>query len=212
MEDMYKLDPVVDFKVVPRTKKEVIHSPSRNSFIAGLLTKNVEDRLGCADKGFEKQIQRHSYFTGLDWTMVDTKKLNPPFKPKQADTNIGAFVIIEDVFQDGDELKYRERKKKKPKGDLNIYDTSSITDPKQLKKAKLARDLAFMDVGFFDFVYSKPELPKMTFEHLQEYEAACKDMGQSTNYSHAKGDLSNPGSFAGIAPMVGSNTPASPTN
>jgi serine/threonine protein kinase len=50
-------------------------SPQAVSLLEGLLTRDVAKRLGDAN------IKAHPFFASIDWTKLDNKELEPPFKP-----------------------------------------------------------------------------------------------------------------------------------
>eukprot|EP00730_Choanoeca_flexa_P008676 TRINITY_DN12519_c2_g5_i2.p1 TRINITY_DN12519_c2_g5~~TRINITY_DN12519_c2_g5_i2.p1 ORF type:complete len:556 (+),score=132.47 TRINITY_DN12519_c2_g5_i2:155-1822(+) len=49
--------------------------------IRGLLTKDREKRLGCGPNG-QEELRGHAFFRGLNWTKLENRELQPPFKPK----------------------------------------------------------------------------------------------------------------------------------
>ena len=44
-----------------------------------LLCKDPVNRLGCVEQ--KRPIRKHLIFTGMDWDLLENKKLSPPFKP-----------------------------------------------------------------------------------------------------------------------------------
>jgi hypothetical protein len=64
-----------------RTNTEVPPFPGRSDLVRGFLTRSIDERLGCGKDSLQKQIMPHPYFKGIDWTLVDAKKLSPPYKP-----------------------------------------------------------------------------------------------------------------------------------
>lgn len=44
------------------------------------MTKNPARRLGCT--GNENQIRSHPFFKDLDWTALEMRRVDPPFRPK----------------------------------------------------------------------------------------------------------------------------------
>lgn len=57
----------------------MLHFFAINLF-AGFMTKNPARRLGCT--GNENQIRSHPFFKDLDWTALEQRRVEPPFRPK----------------------------------------------------------------------------------------------------------------------------------
>ena len=49
-------------------------------FVSRLLVKDVSKRMGCGERGFE-DIKSHTWLKHLDWSDVETAKLQPPIVP-----------------------------------------------------------------------------------------------------------------------------------
>ena len=45
------------------------------------MTKNPSKRLGCGTAG-EEAIKDQPFFRGMNWTDLELKKIEPPFKPQ----------------------------------------------------------------------------------------------------------------------------------
>ncbi|ESO06607.1 hypothetical protein HELRODRAFT_64769 [Helobdella robusta] len=54
------------------------------SVLKGFMTKDPYKRLGCVEElGGEEAIKKHEFFQGkIDWTAVEERRVEPPFKPK----------------------------------------------------------------------------------------------------------------------------------
>ncbi|XP_061600605.1 protein kinase C epsilon type-like [Cololabis saira] len=53
------------------------------SILRAFMTKSPAKRLGCvAAQGLEEAIKVHSFFREIDWTLLEQKKVKPPFKPR----------------------------------------------------------------------------------------------------------------------------------
>lgn len=61
-----------------RFPKEVL-SPEGRSFVKGLLNRNPKHRLGATDDA--KELRAHPFFHDIDWDLLKTKSIPPPFKP-----------------------------------------------------------------------------------------------------------------------------------
>eukprot|EP01117_Protostelium_nocturnum_P009433 TRINITY_DN3367_c0_g1_i1.p1 TRINITY_DN3367_c0_g1~~TRINITY_DN3367_c0_g1_i1.p1 ORF type:complete len:429 (-),score=160.17 TRINITY_DN3367_c0_g1_i1:61-1347(-) len=61
-------------------------SPDAQSFLEGLLTREVDSRLGSGPNGPD-EIKRHPFFKEINWTALNNKEIEPPFKPKTKDVN-----------------------------------------------------------------------------------------------------------------------------
>ena len=65
-----------------RNKMEVKERHGRCRFIRGLLTRPIQDRIGCGKDAMKTQIMPHEYFKGIiQWDLVDKKQLLMPYKP-----------------------------------------------------------------------------------------------------------------------------------
>jgi len=56
-------------------------SAEGQSLLEGLLTRDVEKRLGSGLDG-SNEVKRHIFFNGIDWEKLEKKEIDPPFKPK----------------------------------------------------------------------------------------------------------------------------------
>uniref|UniRef100_A0A6Q2X7F7 Protein kinase C n=1 Tax=Esox lucius TaxID=8010 RepID=A0A6Q2X7F7_ESOLU len=53
------------------------------NILKAFLTKNPARRLGCvAVEGGENAVTGHAFFTGIDWDKLNSRELEPPFKPR----------------------------------------------------------------------------------------------------------------------------------
>jgi len=54
--------------------------PSAKDFVNRLLDRNPTTRIGCGPTG-KADIQRHAFFSGMDWGKMAKRQIPPPFKP-----------------------------------------------------------------------------------------------------------------------------------
>jgi len=55
-------------------------SSDAQSLLEGLLTRDVEKRLG--SNGKSEEVKKHPFFKDIDWERLEKKEVDPPFKPK----------------------------------------------------------------------------------------------------------------------------------
>lgn len=60
-------------------------------FLSGtcqFMTKSPNKRLGCMmAQGLEEAIKLHPFFREIDWTLLEQRKIRPPFKPRIVSTH-----------------------------------------------------------------------------------------------------------------------------
>uniref|UniRef100_UPI003AAE5AAA protein kinase C epsilon type isoform X3 n=1 Tax=Centroberyx gerrardi TaxID=166262 RepID=UPI003AAE5AAA len=53
------------------------------SILKAFMTKSPNKRLGCVvAQGLEEAIKLHAFFREIDWTLLEQRKIRPPFKPR----------------------------------------------------------------------------------------------------------------------------------
>jgi hypothetical protein len=72
-------------------------SADAQSLLEGLLTRDVEKRLGSGATGGEN-VKKHPFFKSIDWEKLESKTLDPPFKPKVKSTTdisqVRSFFVL----------------------------------------------------------------------------------------------------------------------
>lgn len=56
-------------------------SKEATSFVKALMVKQVDKRLGCGPAG-DREIREHVFFKNIDWTKLEKRELQAPYKPK----------------------------------------------------------------------------------------------------------------------------------
>jgi protein-serine/threonine kinase len=77
-EDTQKMYKNIAFGKV-RFPKDSVSAEGRD-FVKGLLNRNPHLRLGA--HGGAQELKRHAFFREIDWTAMENKEVEPPFKPK----------------------------------------------------------------------------------------------------------------------------------
>ena len=76
------------------------------------MTKSPNKRLGCVvAQGLEEAIKLHPFFREIDWTLLEQRKVRPPFKPRivssHTHTHTPEIHICEKwIVPAGEEAKY----------------------------------------------------------------------------------------------------------
>jgi len=102
-----KVDRDLDKAVIekqPQFPKEIF-SKNAISLLQGLLQKRPENRLGCGKRGIQ-EIKEHPFFETIDWGLLESGYIDPPFVPSKYDVNAAPLKDIGDF----DRNKYRHVK------------------------------------------------------------------------------------------------------
>ncbi|OAD73259.1 hypothetical protein PHYBLDRAFT_124978, partial [Phycomyces blakesleeanus NRRL 1555(-)] len=87
-------------------------SPEAVDFVKGLLTRDIDSRLGVKEKGFNALLA-HPWFTGLDWEALKSKTAIPPFIPDSKRANFDPTHELEEILMEDYPLKVRRRNPKR---------------------------------------------------------------------------------------------------
>ncbi|CAG8584382.1 12763_t:CDS:2 [Acaulospora morrowiae] len=84
-------------------------SPACVSAIQDFLERDISRRLGCGPNGFEL-IQKHPFFRMFDWRALETKELNPIFRPSSDRINFDATYDLEELLLEEQPLEAKPRR------------------------------------------------------------------------------------------------------
>ncbi|KAG1459014.1 hypothetical protein G6F55_005012 [Rhizopus delemar] len=110
--------------------------------IKGLLTKEPKDRLGYGEEGL-KRLKSHSWFQGLDWHELETKKAQSPYIPNNDSPNYDAVHELEELLCEEDPLRPHPKSKVPNMQELLEIDNKFLPydHTKQQKKLNLIRKM-----------------------------------------------------------------------
>jgi len=79
--------------------------------LKSLLERDPSKRIGCKPhgEGF-RDVQRHPWFKGIDWDLLESKKQPPPFVPDAKKPNFDASHELEELLLEDNPLKAKARK------------------------------------------------------------------------------------------------------
>ncbi|KAJ3260824.1 hypothetical protein HK103_007387 [Boothiomyces macroporosus] len=113
-----------------QTGEKIEGEELRVDFISKFLERNVELRYGSGDKGhgFNSQIKTHPYLAGIDWDLLNQKKLKPAYTPKPNMCFEPNIAVCLDELMAGDKLgtKVEKAKRKNEKKAASHASLSSI--------------------------------------------------------------------------------------
>ena len=76
--------------------RRIVGSPEMVSFLEWTTILTAEKRLGGSkDMGFLEEVKKHDWFTSLDWTMLEARKIESPlsFDRRRASVRSGALDL-----------------------------------------------------------------------------------------------------------------------
>jgi serine/threonine protein kinase len=128
-------------------------SPECMSCLRGLICRDIDQRLGCGTDGFER-LKSHPWFKGLDWQLLGSKGVEPPFTPDTKHANFDATHELEELLLEDNPLKVKKRAKTKPGQEpptlskeqrqmeerFTVYDWSKAALAKKRKESMMRRE------------------------------------------------------------------------
>ena len=131
--------------------------PKRLEFIAALLEKSVNRRLG--SNGYPA-IAKHSWFQGLDWSLVDKKGLVPDFIPDPTQNNYDFGAALEELLYESTPLPAKPVLKRKQRKERAVPPISFLWNDENT--SSMETDLDYLDEYFPS--YSKQESMKINYK------------------------------------------------
>lgn len=128
-------------------------SPECIAALRGLICRDIDQRLGCGPDGFEN-IKAHPWFAGMDWKLMESKGVEPPFTPDTKHANFDATHELEELLLEDNPLKVKKRAKTKP----------------GQEPPTLSKDQRTMEEKFTVYDWSKAALAKKRKESMQRKE------------------------------------------
>ncbi|CAG8542742.1 2437_t:CDS:2 [Ambispora gerdemannii] len=86
-------------------------SPACVSAIQGFLERDINRRLGCGPNGFI-HIQNHLFFRNIDWPTLESKEVQPIFRPSSDRINFDATYDLEELLLEEQPLEAKSRRRK----------------------------------------------------------------------------------------------------
>ncbi|KAH9989876.1 kinase-like domain-containing protein [Russula vinacea] len=81
------------------------------NFISGLLERDPHKRIASSPQGDSlDEIQRHPWFSSIDWAALNRKELSSPFIPDSKKANFDASHELEELLLEDNPLKAKARK------------------------------------------------------------------------------------------------------
>ncbi|ORX61509.1 kinase-like protein [Hesseltinella vesiculosa] len=191
-------------------------SNDAKDFIHGLLTRDINKRLGVGDKGF-RRLMAHSWLKHIEWDRLDTKEAVPPFTPDSKRANFDPTHELEEILLEDNPLKVRKRAqpKRSANSNLNASFKSHASDVVFNENASPERQL--MEERFLTFDYTKPEENERRKAEMEQARwtrkmAKTGGRGGRTNHTPARSTSRrvNNGTYHRSATEVISQKPATP--
>ncbi|KAI9031573.1 kinase-like domain-containing protein, partial [Phycomyces nitens] len=128
-------------------------SPEAVDFVKGLLTRDVDLRLGVNEKGFNALLS-HPWFAGLDWEALKSKAAIPPFIPDSKRANFDPTHELEEILMEEYPLKVRRRNPKRSGTGNTGVSIRSQTD--SFIEETISPEEQVMEEKFLTYDYTRP--------------------------------------------------------
>ncbi|KAI8137703.1 kinase-like domain-containing protein, partial [Fennellomyces sp. T-0311] len=128
-------------------------SPEAIDCIRGLLTRDINRRLGYKEKGFS-QLVNHPWLRNIQWDMLENKQACPPFIPDSKRANFDPTHELEEILLEDNPLIVRKRN---PKRSAASHANTSLKSQSLSDHQETSPERQTMEEKFLVYDYTKPE-------------------------------------------------------
>ncbi|KAI7847271.1 kinase-like domain-containing protein [Circinella umbellata] len=153
-------------------------SPEAMDFVKGLLTRDINRRLGFKEKGFN-QLVSHPWLRNIQWELLESKQASPPFIPDSKRANFDPTHELEEILLEDNPLIVRKRNPKRS-GISNA--NTSLKSQSTSDHQETSPERQIMDEKFIVYDYTKPEENELRKRELEQQRWAQKMT--KTNQDH----------------------------
>ncbi|CDS11161.1 hypothetical protein LRAMOSA03424 [Lichtheimia ramosa] len=146
-------------------------SPEAIDFVKGLLTRDVNRRLGVKERGF-RDLMNHAWFRNIQWDLLANKQCTPPFIPDSKRANFDPTHELEEILLEDNPLIVRKRNPKKSAA--SHAHTSQRSQSVHNEGVDQSPERQMMEDKFLVFDYTKPEENAMRRRELEQRRWAQK--------------------------------------
>ncbi|KAG0749548.1 hypothetical protein G6F57_000769 [Rhizopus arrhizus] len=129
--------------------KEVNVSSDAINFIKELLQRDIHERIGVGESGFEK-LKNHPWLKDMCWDILASKVLNAPFVPDETKSNFDPTHELEEVLLEDNPLKVKKRIGKFPKKSISNHELAIMAMEDGFPEKML------LEEKFLTYDYTKP--------------------------------------------------------
>ncbi|KAI8099861.1 kinase-like domain-containing protein [Halteromyces radiatus] len=130
-------------------------SQEARDFITGLLTRDINRRLGVGEKGF-RRLMAHPWLQHIQWDLLESEQAVPPFIPDSKRANFDPTHELEEILLEDNPLKVRKRNQPKRSATSNA-NTSFRSHGSEVILPETSPERQMMEDKFVTFDYTKPE-------------------------------------------------------
>ncbi|KAL5531338.1 hypothetical protein ACEPAG_4215 [Sanghuangporus baumii] len=141
------------------------------------MTRSIDNRLG-SRPGSEglRDLQRHTWFEGLEWDMLESKELRPGFIPDSKKANFDSSHELEELLLEDNPLKARKRRANQDISNLSeemrlMEEQFTTYDFKKMHRRSYYpqnQQIASQMTSSTGFLSSRPDTPSLTEREFAE--------------------------------------------